>query len=392
MTTKTAKEIWERPNTKRRIIGEYAEKGLSKRGTFNVLRPLVETQTRPFIFAANTGGHRTPKPMAEQLIELKNEIGRVYAILGKAASADFESEEITPTATVPETEETEEEEISSAPVAKGKKSVKDEIAYFLRRVREIRKFCDERAARSEPIDELGNRPAWAASRLIPAGIPADALLDTMTLHWPDDARNDARIAKYDFKRLAKQISEEREIDMDGKHELFPYVLTLCEERVPVMLYGPMGTGKSFLARQIAEWLEIPYGETAMSAGATRGDLLGRLTASQERPFILSKFCEIFAGGGVFNFEEIDAALPEVLIALNNALSSDRMSNSSNGEEYVMHSDFIAIATANTLGMGANRMYVARERLDAATIDRWRMGRVYMELDEAIEEKIAYGRI
>lgn len=380
-----------RKGTKRFMIAELADANVSKKDTFLHLRPLVEQQIKPMIFSANVGGHRAPKPMHEQLIELKNEIGRVYAILGRAASADFDSEEIKPEET-PEPVKVEDEPSDEKPRAKHKKTVRDEIAYFITRVREIRAMLERRAKMSEAYDELGNRPAWAAARLIPAGIPADALLDAMTFHWDTDVRNDAKITSFDFKRLSKQIAEEREIDMTGKHELFPYVLTLVEERVPVMLVGAMGTGKSFLCNQIAEYLGLPYGETACSAGATRGDFYGRLTASQERPFILSRFAEIYAGGGVFNFEEIDAALPEILIALNNALASSSFFNSSNGEEYAMSADFIAMATANTWGTGASRMYNARERLDSATLDRWRMGRVFLELDERIENEIAFSRL
>jgi hypothetical protein len=396
MSKQTAADY--RPGTKRYLIAQHADNGATKREAFQSLRPLVESQTKPMIFSANVGGHRVPKTMSEQLIELKNEIGRVYALLGRAASSDFDSEEITPEATpepitVPEEapEEIPEEE-GSKPRAKGKKSVQDEMRYFLRRLREIRRFCEERAEMSEPIDEIGMRPAQVAAKLIPAGIPADALLNVLAMTWPKDARNDAGIPDFDFLKLSRQIGEEREIDMAGKHEMFPYVLTLAEERIPIFLIGPMGTGKSTLCEQLATYLELPYGETACSAGATRGDFYGRLTASDAKPFIVSKFTEMHGGGGVFNFEEIDAALPEVLIALNNALAGKKFFNSSNGEEYHLHPDLIPVATGNTPGTGANRLYNARERLDAATLDRWRMGRVFLRLDQALEEEILFGRV
>lgn len=405
-------ELFERPNTKRRVIGDLCESGMSKIEVWNELRPRVTAQTEPFIFSHNTPHGRTPKSMQEQYKALKDEIGRVFALMGRAENASFDSEEIPPMdapadAPTPdpvpspdpiseqEEEQAEEEEQVPEPpkvAAKGKSGVREEIAYFLRRVREIRAFCKLREERSEPIDEIGIRPAEVAGKLIPAGIPADALLDAMTFHWEADTRNDAGITTFDFKRLSAQIAEEREIDMDGKHEMFPYVLTLVEERIPVFLVGPMGTGKSFLCRQIADYLNIPYGETACSAGATRGDFYGRLTASNEKPFILSKFAEVYGNGGVFNFEEIDAALPEILIALNNALAGDAFYNSSNGEDYNAHPDFVAMATGNTFGTGANRLYTARERLDAATLDRWRMGRVLVELDPRIEEMLAFRKL
>ena len=40
---------------------------------------------------------------------------------------------------------------------------------------------------------------------------------------------------------------------------------------------------------------------------------------------------------------------------------------------------------NTLGLGSGRDYNARNRLDAATLDRWNAGRVQITLDPRIEE-------
>lgn len=394
-----ASDLFERPNTKRRLIAENCEKGYTKRQTFTYFEFWVREQKKPFIFSNNVGSRRVAiEDIEVQLQKLRDEIGRVYKLMGRADSADFDSEEIATDSDdieeeeIEEMQEEEEDSDSGKPRAKGKKSVRDEITYFVRRVREIRNFCERRAELSEPLDSIGMRPVETAAKLIPAGIPADALLAAMVLHWPKDAKSDAGISDFDFVKLSRQICEEKGIEPDGKHELFGYVLTLAEERIPIFLVGPMGTGKSYLAKQIADHLELPYGETALSEGATRGDMLGRLTASPDRPFILSKFCEVYAGGGVFNFEEIDAALPEVLITLNNCLAGDKLFNSSNGEEYEKHADFIAMATGNTFGTGATREYTARNKLDAATLDRFRMGRVFVKLDTAIEEKIAYSRL
>jgi hypothetical protein len=428
MKNKLTAEMLGGPGSKKRIIGEMAEKGMTKMQVYTVLVALVIQQVKPWIFKANAGvgTPRIAKSIPEQKQMLREEIGRTFSMLGKSVSADFDSEEIiesVPASSVPPADETEMDEmdetepeenviagseeteivppviVAPQPVIKvATQTVVDEIAYFVRRVGEIRTFCELREE-STPIDDIGNRPVWAANRLIPAGIPADALLAAMLLHWPKDTRNEVGVRDYDFRALSRQINAEMGIEtvtrkFDGKvmpvHEMFGYVVTFCKAGVPVWLYGGKGTGKSTLARQVADHLDIPYGETAMSAGATRGDLLGKMTPSSDRPFIVSKFCEIYGSGGVFNFEEIDAALPEVLIALNNALASDAgFSNPQNGLDYAKHPDFVAIATGNTIGLGANNMYVARERLDAATLDRWGMGRVKIYHDPAVERAIAF---
>ena len=411
MQKKTSND-W-RPGTKRRLIALQAERGMTKRETYAYFRPAVEAQTKPMIFAANVNGHRVPKPISLQLVELKNEIGRVYALLGRAKDNRFESEEIpneenemneneeneneeNETEDEDEDEdedETEDEETESEkPIARGKKRVNSELDRFLAEVRRIRQLCEDRANSGASLDWVSMRPVQAAARLIPAGIPAAALLHSMTLHWAPEIRREAGIPDFDFVSLSLGIMNERGISRNGRHDLFGYALTLAEERQPIMLIGPAGTGKSHLASQIAAYLEISYGETPMTPGATRGDLLGRMTANPNEPFILSQFAEIYGSGGVFNFEEIDAADPGMLLVLNNALAGNHLFNSANGQSYKRHADFVAISTANTFGIGANRDYTGRERLDAATIDRWRMGRIFLGLDEQIEEDLLYGKL
>lgn len=385
-----------RYGTKRYMIAELVENGLNRISVFQKLRPMVEQQIPPMVFKRNVKGQgRQPKPLSEQLIELKNEINRVFALLGHADDGSLTADDSEPIADVeiPEEEELEEtqeeEEEERKPVASGKVKIKNELEKFLRRVREIRKFCEDRAELSEPIDSISIRPAMAAGQLIPAGIPADALLDSMTMHWPKDVRRDAGISDFDFVSFSLEILAKRGItEVMGKpvHKLFGYALILAECRQPIMLIGPAGTGKSHLARQLADYLEIPYKETPMSPGATRGDLLGRHTVGG---FIPAAFPEIYAGGGIFNFEEMDASDSSLLIVLNNALAGNKLYNSANGEEYERSEDFIAVSTANTFGLGANRDYTARERLDAATIDRWRMGRIWIPLDENVEESLLY---
>lgn len=409
--TRSASE-W-REGSKRRLIAELAESGQNKREAFATLRPLVQSQTAPMIFTANSSGGRVAKPISTQLIELKNEIGRVYKEMGKAKDNRFDSEEIEDTDTddseqfEPESEEDESEDESEEETGDRlySRSEKNELKYFGQRVREIRRFCLDRKKRfSETVDNISMRPVQAAAKLIPAGIPADLLLLSMTMHWEADTRRAAGIDDFDFNtdgalechpeflRVSRWVMKSREIDQAGKHLLFGYALLLAENGIPIMLIGPAGTGKSHLMIQLAEFMEIEYAETPMSAGASRGDLLGRHTISQEKPFIASEFSGIYGQGGLFNFEEIDRADPGVVITLNNALASKTLFNSISGERTTKHENFIAGSTGNTFGQGANREYTAAERMDAATLDRFRMGRMYIPIDESLENEILMGTL
>lgn len=374
------------------MIAELAIAGLTKLQAYSELRPMVADQIEPMVFKANVGGHRVPKHMGEQLIELKNEIGRVYAELLLSESKDFDSEEIPQEETV---EEDEEEQ--PKPQAKGKRKVRDEIAYFVRRVQEIRAFCERRQEMDSYVDSIGLRPIEHGSKLIPAGVPADACLSAMCLNWSEETRQDADVPTFDFQSFSLQEMETRGLVTDARgndfHSMFGYAVKLAESRVPIFCVGPHGTGKSHLGRQLAEHLfgDDPafYAETPMTPGASRGDLLGRLTPAG---FIPSNFTEVYAGGGVFNFEELDASAEDMLIVLNNALAGPQFFNSMNATRYVKHENFVAYATGNTWGTGATKEYAGRSRLDAASLDRFRMGRILVKLDPRVELKMAYAHV
>lgn len=375
------------------MIAELAIAGLTKIQSYNELRPLVESQTAPFVITRNPDRsigetRRMPKHMGEQLIELKNEIGRVYVDLGKSKSKDFDSEEIE----TQDEDEAEEEEVKiEKPQAKGKRKLLDELEYFYKRVTEVRSFCEQREAAGSFVDSIGGRPIEAGAKLIPAGMPANALLHSMTLNWGEETRADAQISNFDVESFSLETMQDRGIELDGTfHTMFGYALRLAESRVPLFAIGSHGTGKSFLIKQLADFLELDYAETPMTPGASRGDLLGRLTASKRNDgFTPSHFTQIYSGGGVFNFEELDASAPEMLIVLNNALANESLFNSANATEYKRSAWFIAAACGNTFGTGATGQYTGRSRLDAASLDRFRMGRFLVKIDPKVERKMLF---
>jgi hypothetical protein len=394
-------------NTHLGFIAELCESGKTQDQAFTALEPLVLAQIEPMIFTRNPDrsageNRRMPKPMHEQLIELRNAIGRIYSEIERSKSGTGS----TRSSRIILDEDYNRNEIAqnlieeTKPVASGKKRIETEQEKLERRLVELMAFCDSRAE-TDPVDSIGMRPFEAGGRLIPLGVPADAILDAISIHWSKDQRQESGIADFDFLGLSAQFIAEQDCESkwseildshnrkpEPLHEMFGYVLVLAQARQPIYLYGQKGTGKSHLCKQIADYLRVPYGETPMSAGASRGDLLGRLTASSERPFIPAKFAQNYAGGGVFNFEEMDAALAEMIIVLNNALAGDSFENSMSGEVLKKHGDFIPMATANTLAMGATRDYI-REKLDAATLDRWNPGRVKINFDMNVARHMLY---
>jgi MoxR-like ATPase len=94
---------------------------------------------------------------------------------------------------------------------------------------------------------------------------------------------------------------------------------------------------------------------------------------------------MFREGGVFLADELDAADANVLLALNTALSSNHLYNPISGQRFTKHKDFVFLGAANTFGKGASNTYTGRNRLDAATLDRFTC--VQVDYLEQIENAI-----
>ena len=243
-----------------------------------------------------------------------------------------------------------------------------EKAFFLAESRRIRPFAEERE-----IDHISYRPAKDARAMIEAGIPAVACLHAMAMHWEEASRRQAGIGSFDPAT-------------DFRGGLHGYLDALAASRTLIMLTGPAGMGKSYWSKALAERLGLPYGSIPMTEGATPSWLLG---AQRLNGFGESRFLQIWRDGGVFLFDEMDAADPNMLLVVNDALANGVLHNPVNAEEYERHPDCILIAATNTLGTGADASYTGRNQLDFSTLDRWRMGRAFVGYSADVEQDVMY---
>jgi len=193
-----------------------------------------------------------------------------------------------------------------------------------------------------------------------------------------------------LKQLAQSMrtievkTEAGKVDFTGEltHEIFEDVLTTmtCDN---VYLVGGAGAGKTTLGYQVAKAFKLPF----YSASAVKWEhqLMGQLTATGE--YKPTDFYRAFKDGGVFLFDEMDASHPNALVSFNQALDIQVGMEAPFPCGMVRkHKDFKAIASANTVGHGASRQYIGRNKLDGATLDRF--AEIDMRYDEKIERSIA----
>lgn len=171
-----------------------------------------------------------------------------------------------------------------------------------------------------------------------------------------------------------------------RHNVFPRVLRALLAGCNVMLVGPAGSGKTTIAEQCAEAIAAATGHETpfyFNGAITSEYKLSGFIDAQGR-IVSTAFRRAYEDGGVYLFDEVDASLPQALLAFNAALANGFYDFPDGVVR--RHPNFRCIAAANTYGRGADRQYVGRNQLDAASIDRFVF--VTMDYDETLERALS----
>jgi MoxR-like ATPase len=169
-------------------------------------------------------------------------------------------------------------------------------------------------------------------------------------------------------------------DLGFQHCQLPMLIKILETKLNVYLVGPAGAGKTYAAIKCAEALGVEFYFTG--AVASEFKLTGFIDAQGR--IVSTEFRKAFEKGGLFLFDEIDASYPQAVLAFNAALSNDYMDFPD--KRIKRHEKFYCIAAANTYGQGADRQYVGRNQLDAASLDRFAF--LDWKYDENLERVLA----
>lgn len=190
-------------------------------------------------------------------------------------------------------------------------------------------------------------------------------------------------SRYSLKNRLNYILKEKKSNQ-LYHKNFDQVMKNVLNNNLVYLVGQSGSGKTFLAYQIAEALDLPL----YNIGYVVDEFLsikGAMDANGN--FIETPFYKAFKYGGICFFDEIDNSESKALIELNKIVGTNGYQPYlfGNGELVYPHPNFRIIAAGNTWGDGATLLNNTREKLDEATINRFTS--IWIDYDQQLEKTI-----
>ena len=254
----------------------------------------------------------------------------------------------------------------------------DEVLKELKRLQEAeaKRSAWEKSSDSAPITR-GELTAWTEK--------VDQLEQDKTIHL-DAIQPDGSIEK-----------------IEGLlHKQFQTVLDCLHLGLNVMLVGPAGSGKSFMAEQLAAALSLPYYGISGNDETSTYDLYGRrsiVDAAGQEAFIPGPFTKAYAGwddervkakAGLLCLDEYDACDPNTIISMNGPLANGHcfLDRSWEKPEVKRSEDFRFLAIANTFGTGGDYLY-SRNPQDSASLNRFGGGAAvfYIDYDHAMEKAL-----
>jgi cobaltochelatase CobS len=174
---------------------------------------------------------------------------------------------------------------------------------------------------------------------------------------------------------------------------FTKMVQLANARIPILLVGPAGCGKTYLCEKLGEALGLETSDQSCSEGMSESVFNGLLLPigkGGEFKHVPSPFMSRYEEGGVMLLDEMDAGDSNLFTYINKAIANSSYTVAQRWTDPVVkkHKDFVLVAAANTFGHGADSMYVGRNQLDAATLDRFKVGLITMDYSREVESSLA----
>jgi MoxR-like ATPase len=213
---------------------------------------------------------------------------------------------------------------------------------------------------------LGNNPNTAAAlQMLLASLTTNNGLDADAVRTivRDELPSLIPVTRLEIKTFDGIVTDH---GTEPRHKTLPTLITVLSQNIPAALVGPAGSGKTTAAEQAARALNIPF----LIQGAVQGahELLGFVDAHGR--YQSTPFRQAFEHGGVICLDELDAGDSAGVLVCNSALANGCMPFPDTVHPVPRHKTFNVVACLNTYGTGADRVYVGRNQLDGATLDRF----------------------
>lgn len=231
--------------------------------------------------------------------------------------------------------------------------------------------------------------ARALNGKINAGLDKDKvseIVNSILTDYKHDMDNEIKALHTKISNHKKDIivtlPDKTTYDAGKQHEIFEPALKLLALGHHISLVGPSGSGKTHIANALANALKIPYYFMAVGPETSKADFFG-FRSMGDGTYHSTPFFEAYTKGGLILVDEIDAGHGGVMTMLNGAL--DNGSCSFPCGIFEKHKDFRCIVSGNTYGRGADKVYVGRNALDGATLERFDV--VTMDYDKELEKAL-----
>ncbi|QJB69499.1 AAA family ATPase [Parasphingorhabdus halotolerans] len=184
----------------------------------------------------------------------------------------------------------------------------------------------------------------------------------------------------ELKGLADNIRSEVAKAIIGQEEIVDHLLIALFSSGHVLLEGPPGTAKTFLAQCFASTLSLDFGRIQFTPDLMPGDIVGsNLFNFQTSKFTLTRgpiFCDLLLA------DEINRTPPKTQAAMLEAMQE--RSVTIDGETHKLGSNFMVVATQNPIEQQG--VYPLPE----AQLDRF-LFKLLIEYPDADEEKLIVSR-
>lgn len=175
---------------------------------------------------------------------------------------------------------------------------------------------------------------------------------------------------FDRPSLHTPIWDARYLFHDAMREVVVWFLNPTD---PLYVFGPTGSGKTSLIRQLAARLNYPVFEVTAHGRLEFDDLVGHLSVENgSMTFQYGPLALAMRHGGIFLLNEMDLLDPATAVGLNGILDGASLCLPMNGGEVIApHPMFRFVATANTNGGSDDSgLYQGTLRQNLAFMDRF----------------------